>query len=574
MSACTSAVEGPTAVSKASAQHHEFIRSEARRLISDSAAVAKLEPRELCRVRWLFYRGDENYGLGNVLYDVSSAAALALATNRTLVYGLSESDRKFGTLIKWPGVMTMEDADALRRQARCGSGPLSTVRRVHLAPDRCTFHRVWRKERNGNLRCFRRLLGINWLAEHAPLLELSKVHAFTGLQTLLKSSHEPVRRRVAAFTGGCMREWARPNVHGAILATLMRPVPAVLDAVSWAQQQQQLGGGGGGARRRAAAATAPALALHVRAMSDHRAKNTSANEQARQMLNALQCVRRATWDLLGARSADATRSPTSAAASGLAPDGALPIVVLSSSPELRAQLVRRMNARNRRASAGNLPPSKREAPLHPLVFDWRSYLSQAPPGMAAALSTAEGAAAAFCAGVDANVTYRCNREAHLRDWGPEPHWVAVVELLLLASTTHIIIGAGSPYFKVCNTFTQIGAALADAAPEWLCEPGDQRRRRRGGGGKCTAGPRGVRLLCASRVFSTDWGSSAWRTLNATKRRGMDYVVDCGAQRCLQTPMQPDLWPGLRGSHCPADGDTQGQAGLVFGQPVKALHSHH
>ena len=34
----------------------------------------------------LYYRGDENYGLGNVLYDVASAAAIAMVLNRSIVY--------------------------------------------------------------------------------------------------------------------------------------------------------------------------------------------------------------------------------------------------------------------------------------------------------------------------------------------------------------------------------------------------------------------------------------------------------------------------------------------------------
>ena len=74
---------------------------EARRLVAESARVAAIESKELCKVRWLYYRGNENYGLGNVLYDVASAAALALVLNRTLVYGLNQNDRKFGTLLKW-----------------------------------------------------------------------------------------------------------------------------------------------------------------------------------------------------------------------------------------------------------------------------------------------------------------------------------------------------------------------------------------------------------------------------------------------------------------------------------------
>ena len=49
----------------------------------------------------------------------------------------------------------------------------------------------------------------------------------------------------------------------------------------------------GAALSAALMATPPALALHVRAMSDYRAKNLTVSEQASQMLNALQCVQRA-----------------------------------------------------------------------------------------------------------------------------------------------------------------------------------------------------------------------------------------------------------------------------------------
>ena len=646
--AASSAIAMPSSRAQLVAQD-VFIRSEATRLLKESAALSQLPPRELCRVRWLFYQGDENYGLGNVLYDVSSAAALALSLNRTLIYGIDEADRKFGTLLHWPGILTMKEADELRRKARCGAGALATRRHVQLAPDRCTFHRTWRKERSGSLRCFKRLLGVNWLAERAPLLELSKVHAFSGLQTLLRSAHEQVRRRVARFTGGCVpRGQQRVNVHGALLATLMRPAPPVLHAVGWALTHQQppsgppSGGDGprrqGGTRGRAPWATAtarPTIALHVRAMSDHRARNASSAEQSRQVHNGLQCVRRA---LQLASGAAATGGGSGGGNGQIRPP--LSVVVVSSSPELRAHLVRRINARARRdaaaaaaaattvatvatvataataatATAASLPPLP---PLVPFVFDWRRFMGEAPREVVDALAASESAAAAFCAGVNATESFRCNRSAHLRDWGPEPHWVAVVELLLVAAATHVVVGAGSPYFKVCNTFTQVGAALADAAPPWLHDEalgtasGDGPRdggggaargangRARGGnggnggndgGGNDGGGggrPRGVRLLCASRFLSTDWGSSMWRTLNATGRRGSDYVVDCGAPACLQTPLQPELWAGLhegtgdgRGapsSSCSSQNDPEGggDGSVVFGQPVKPLqHGHH
>ena len=65
--------------------------------------------------------------------------------------------------------------------------------------------------------------------------------------------------------------------------------------------------------------------------------------------------------------------------------------------------------------------------------------------------------------------------------------VAVVELLLLAVVTDVVVGAGYPYFKVCNTFAQIGAALADAAPAWLCALGTTRRRAQQASRRCGAG---------------------------------------------------------------------------------------
>ena len=558
------------------AAHHLFLQSEARRFIADSAALSSLPARELCKQRWLFYRGDENYGLGNVLYDVSSAAALAIAMNRTLIYGIDSDDRKFGTLLTWPSIPTMADVDAMRQVAHCGGGSLASQRRALLAPDRCTFHRVWRREKAGSLRCLKRLLGVNWLAERSPVLELSKVHAFTGLQTLLKSTHPALRQRVAALIGGCVRGGERSNVHGALLSALMRPVPAVLHAVRWTlttQQPFQVRA----ARElshtelRRRGVTPPAMALHVRAMSDYRAKNLTATEQAEQMSTALRCLV-AGGELASARRAAA---PEAAMARTDAANGTA-VFVASSSPELRSQLVRRI---------------AQQPGLEPFVFEWRRYATKAPRSVVAALVASENAAAAFCAGVNASESFRCNRSAHLHDWGPEPHWVAVVELLLVASVSQVVVGAGYPYFKVCNTFCQVGAALADAAPPWLSELLQPRARRRDAPGVAAPHapmtavanahavgderrPRGVRLVCASYAYSTDWGSSMWRALNATSRRGGDNIIDCGQPTCVATPIHPELWVDLHapGGSCAADGDTMRTPYAVFGVPIKPLHA--
>ena len=126
--------------------------------------LSRLRRREVCKQRWLYYRGDENYGLGNVLYDVASAAAIAMVLNRSIVYGANSSDRKFGSLLRWPGIPTLKEVEASRRWARCGS--LSEQRHVMLEPDKCTFHKRWRMERT-HLRCFRRLLGVDWLQDRA-----------------------------------------------------------------------------------------------------------------------------------------------------------------------------------------------------------------------------------------------------------------------------------------------------------------------------------------------------------------------------------------------------------------------
>ena len=110
------------ATQAAAVAHAAHLRSEARRLQAHAAGLGALPARELCKVRWLYYRGDDNYGLGNVLYDVAAAAALALALNRTLVYGYDGADRKFGALLHWPGIPSLADAEVLRQNATCGVG--------------------------------------------------------------------------------------------------------------------------------------------------------------------------------------------------------------------------------------------------------------------------------------------------------------------------------------------------------------------------------------------------------------------------------------------------------------------
>ena len=504
------------------------------------ANLVRQPQRQLCRRRWLYYRGDDNYGLGNVLYDVASAAALAMSLNRTLVYGADAADRKFGALINWPGVPTLAEVDGLR--TRCGA-TLARSRRVAFTPDKCTFHRTWRREKE-HLRCLRRLVGVNWLEERAPLVELSKVHAFTGVQVLLKSVHRPLRQRVAQLVGGCLPPGAtRSNLFGVLLGALMRPVPAVLDAVRWTLQ---------GTSRRP---HPPAIALHARSMTDKtRAKNLTFYERKDQVETGLRCYAGA-----AARADAAARRDARRGAGGRT---RLRIVLVSSSPELRDELAQQIIAD---ADDGSR--------LEVVTFDWRKYLAAAPAAVAAPLRLSEEAADAFCGKVNVNDSFRCNRSAHLRDWGPDPHWAALVELLLASTATRSVLGVGFPYFKVCNTFTQIAAALADAPPPWLCP------LAAGEGAVCEGG---VELQCASRYFSTDWGSSAWRMFPkdaVLSHRGAganDEILDCGRGHCMPTPLHPELWADLAdGAKC-AGGDTLAEPPTLFGQPIGPVHrdNHH
>ena len=140
-----------------SAAYSAYIESEIERLRRTGGleALREMDATDLCRRRFLYYRGDDNYGLGNVLYDVAAAAAVALVLNRTLVYAADAADRKFGSLLRWPGIPTMQDINGLQRRAKCSAHISASTRRVVLAPDRCTFQKSWRKERRGEGKCLR-----------------------------------------------------------------------------------------------------------------------------------------------------------------------------------------------------------------------------------------------------------------------------------------------------------------------------------------------------------------------------------------------------------------------------------
>lgn len=149
------------------------LRSAATEIARSHLQLHQLEPTELCSRQWILYLGDENYGLGNVLYDVASASALAFALNRSLAYGSTRGERKFSSLLSWEALPALDEVDALWRRHKCGRS-VSGLPRTIFAPDRCTFHKTWRKPRAAG-RCLKRLLGTDWLNLRAPVLELTKV---------------------------------------------------------------------------------------------------------------------------------------------------------------------------------------------------------------------------------------------------------------------------------------------------------------------------------------------------------------------------------------------------------------
>ena len=74
--------------------------------------------------------------------------------------------------------------------------------------------------------------------------------------------------------------------------------------------------------------TPPQIALHVRAMNDHRAKNLTAHQQMVQMQNAMLCVRRAVTTSATSGGGDSRAAAVNPFVSAL---------VVSSSPDLRTQ---------------------------------------------------------------------------------------------------------------------------------------------------------------------------------------------------------------------------------------------
>ena len=276
MSRCAAAAAAAAAINVTSSDRtSEYgpIRATAARFTARHAALTSLPAAELCSERWILYAGDENYGLGNVLYDVASAAALAMALNRSLVYGRTRAGRKFESLLSWQALPSLDEVESLRRSAGCRRR-LIEARGVTLAPDRCTFHRTWRRGRAAG-RCLKRLLGTDWLQLAAPLLVLSKVHAFSGVQLFLRAASQPTRNAFAALVGGCLPEGGvRPNLFGALLAELLLPAEPLLHALRWALAD--MGG-------------APQLALHMRALSDWRAPNLTRAEAEDAVDNAVRC---------------------------------------------------------------------------------------------------------------------------------------------------------------------------------------------------------------------------------------------------------------------------------------------
>ena len=190
----------------------------------------------------------------------------------------------------------------------------------------------------------------------------------------------------------------RPNLFGPLLAALMRPAPAVLHALRWALSRAagpsghvspQVAAAGGGRKWR------PRIALHIRTMSGHRARNLTQRERSRRLANGVMCLRR---ELSRVAAADASRvasagagmpgvgiaTPASASSEGRQQGGAgMPIgVLVSSSPEGRDAVQQRLQRggdggdQGSEGGEGGEGGAAKAAAL--LVFDWRLFSAEAP----------------------------------------------------------------------------------------------------------------------------------------------------------------------------------------------------
>ena len=189
----------------------------------------------------------------------------------------------------------------------------------------------------------------------------------------------------------------RPNLFGPLLAALMRPAPAVLRALRWALSRAagpsghvspQVAAAGGGRKWR------PRIALHIRTMSGHRARNLTQRERSRRLANGVMCLRR---ELSRVAAADASRAasagagmpgvgiatPASASSEGRQQGGAgMPIgVLVSSSPEGRDAVQQRLqrggdDGGGSEGGDGGDGGAAKAAAL--LVFDWRLFSAEAP----------------------------------------------------------------------------------------------------------------------------------------------------------------------------------------------------
>ena len=178
----------------------------------------------------------------------------------------------------------------------------------------------------------------------------------------------------------------------------MRPAPAVLHALRWALSRAagpsghvspQVAAAGGGRKWR------PRIALHIRTMSGHRARNLTQRERSRRLANGVMCLRR---ELSRVAAADASRAasagagmpgvgiatPASASSEGRQQGGAgMPIgVLVSSSPEGRDAVQQRLQRggdggdQGSEGGEGGEGGAAKAAAL--LVFDWRLFSAEAP----------------------------------------------------------------------------------------------------------------------------------------------------------------------------------------------------
>ncbi|CAI7795139.1 unnamed protein product, partial [Closterium sp. NIES-54] len=253
-----------------------------------ASALRALPSHEFCQRSFVLGYG-KHEGLGNNLYKILTAPALALMLNRSIIVGenygtrpLMESNKTVGQRL-WkdylafsPEVFSMLELRHLWYQHDC--------ERRYRRP------LVVRTDSFAN-RARSRTMCDDWSTWQEPIICFDDALDSVGIQTFLKNLHPSMRESAHAIMGLPWDPNSRPNLFGEIARVLLLPTPAVADAVKWA-----LGSGGKDAdvvihfRHGGLESVASAAALCLRKALEHIHRVKQQDEQQKEQADALKRI--------------------------------------------------------------------------------------------------------------------------------------------------------------------------------------------------------------------------------------------------------------------------------------------